>query len=109
MHTDSIGQKIKKLRKKMGLSQVELAVEINRTRSFVSNIENEIDTPGLYACIAFAKFFNVTLDWLVFNEKDIINIVDNNEKNLIYAYRKMSKDKADMFLKLMVDAAKNDN
>ena len=104
----NFGKKIKKLRKDMGLSQDELSIVIGKTRSFISNIENGIDSPGLNTCISFSKFFNVTLDWLIFDYDNNENIFDINERKLIYLYRKMDKKQTEIILKLMLELKRNE-
>lgn len=60
------GQRLKKLRKALGLSIKELAKNLNFIISDASicRYENGKRKPRLYAVIAIAKFFNVSLEYL---------------------------------------------
>lgn len=65
-----IGRNIAKLRISRGLSQGDLGKEIGLTPSAISNIENAVSYPYVDTLIRFAKFFSVTMEYLLSN-KDI--------------------------------------
>lgn len=65
-----IGRNIAKLRISRGLSQGDLGKEIGLTPSAISNIENAVSYPSIDTLIRFAKFFSVTMEYLLSN-KDI--------------------------------------
>lgn len=65
-----IGRNIAKLRISRGLSQGDLGKEIGLTPSAISNIENAVSYPSIDTLIRFAKFFSVTIEYLLSN-KDI--------------------------------------
>ena len=65
-----IGRTIAKLRISRGLSQGDLGKEIGLTPSAISNIENAVSYPSIDTLIRFAKFFSVTIEYLLSN-KDI--------------------------------------
>jgi transcriptional regulator with XRE-family HTH domain len=60
----TIAEKIKELRKERGLSQVELAVEIDVYPDYISWWESGKRTPSLLNAIALADTFSVSLDEL---------------------------------------------
>ena len=60
-----LGQRIKELRKEFGLSQVELAAEMEVTKQTISNWENENIQPSIDMLVALANTFNVTTDYLL--------------------------------------------
>ena len=60
-----IKDKIKELRLEKGLTQSQLAKEINFSLSIVSKWENDKKTPSIPAVIILAKYFNVTSDYLL--------------------------------------------
>lgn len=68
-----IGRNIAKLRISRGLSQGDLGKEIGLTPSAISNIENAVSYPSIDTLIRFAKFFSVTMEYLLSN-KDIEQI-----------------------------------
>lgn len=70
MDIKHIGRNIAKLRISRGLSQGDLGKEIGLTPSAISNIENAVSYPSIDTLIRFAKFFSVTIEYLLSN-KDI--------------------------------------
>lgn len=60
-----LGERICKLRKELGWSQVELAKRIGVTKQTVSNWENENIQPSIEMLIRLAKLFNVSTDYLL--------------------------------------------
>ncbi len=60
-----IAEKLKKLRAPTGLSQRELAKELNITKSAYSNYESGIRMPSYEILIKICKYFEVTSDYLL--------------------------------------------
>ena len=60
-----LGEKICAQRKKLGLSQEELAVRLNVTRQAVSKWETGTSVPELETLVALARVFGVTTDYLL--------------------------------------------
>lgn len=60
-----IAEKIVLLRKKKGISQEELANELNTSRQAISKWENNQSTPDLEKLMALSKYFDVTTDYLL--------------------------------------------
>lgn len=58
-------QKIKELRKRDELSQISFAENIGFSQAAISAWENGTREPGIEALIQIAKYFNVSLDYLV--------------------------------------------
>ena len=58
-------ERIKELRQEKGLSAVQLAKEINVSDSAIIRWENSQRLPNIIALVALAKYFGVTLDYLV--------------------------------------------
>lgn len=77
-----IGNKIMELRKKMGLSQEELAEKIGVARQTISKWELGETSPDLNQAKELSKIFNVSLDELTNNDiKDIlVEKTSNTEK-----------------------------
>lgn len=78
----NLGNKIVNLRKKINISQEELAEKVGVTRQTISKWELEETTPDIKQAKELSKIFNVSLDELTNN--DISNIlikkVSNTEK-----------------------------
>lgn len=74
---ETLGMRLKKLRNAVGMLQTELVDKINSkhgtkiTSSMLSKWESDRDTPTLDNARLLAKFFNVTLDYLITGEEPI--------------------------------------
>ena len=60
-----LNENIKQLRQARGISQVELAKELNVTKQCVSIWENDNIQPSVEMRVKLAKFFGVTTDFLL--------------------------------------------
>ncbi len=58
-------ENLKLLRTEMGLGQVELSKQLGVSKGIVSLWENGLREPGMSNLIALAKFFKVSVDYLV--------------------------------------------
>ena len=56
---------LKALRIESGIGQVELAKQIGVSKGIISLWENGLREPNMYSLISLAKFFNVSIDYLV--------------------------------------------
>lgn len=59
------GQRLKELRLERGLSQTELATELNISQRAVSHYENEEHDLSTDLIISICKFFGVSADYLL--------------------------------------------
>lgn len=76
---DSLGTKIKELRKEKGWSQRELGMRIHVSESSVSMYERGENEPSIAALKALAREFGVTVDELVGHEAwGTMNLTDRN-------------------------------
>ncbi len=62
---ETLGMRLKALRKEKGLSQVELARLIGVGKSIVSLYEKDVSEPTSSKIIAICKCFDVTSDYLL--------------------------------------------
>jgi len=62
---EKFSQNLKELRLEKNLTQVQLAKETGLSQTAIANWENEKRIPNINAIIIFAKFFNVTADYLL--------------------------------------------
>lgn len=60
----NIGERIKLLRKKQGLSQKKMGEDLGLGISTISQYENLVNTPDTKTVIKIAEYFNVTTDYL---------------------------------------------
>ena len=58
-------ERLKELRIEKSVGQIELAAKINVSKGIISLWENGLREPKLSNLIALAKFFEVSLDYLV--------------------------------------------
>lgn len=58
--------RVKELREKRKMSQTSLAMKVGTTQQTISKIENEIMTPHGDVLMNLARFFHVTVDYLVY-------------------------------------------
>ena len=63
--TENYGEQIKSYRIKLGLTQNQVAAEMDVTPSYISNVENGRTAMSLRFLIYYAKLMGVTLDELV--------------------------------------------
>lgn len=57
--------RLKELRQERGIGQIELAKKLEVSKGIISLWENGLREPNMYSLIKLAKFFNVTIDYLV--------------------------------------------
>ena len=80
------GQKLRKLRKKKGISAKKLAKIFNCSPSLIYNVEKDYNQPQPEFIVKTADFFKVTSDYMLgIEDKRIIS-----EGDLILLYRKLS-------------------
>ena len=59
-----IGENIQRFRKEARMSQEELAEKVGVSRQTVAKWENGTTVPDIYACMAMAEIFGISLDGL---------------------------------------------
>ena len=75
----SIGQKIKAIRTKKGLSQLKLSELIDRSSTYISYIESGIKSMSLATFVLIANALNVTADELLLDNLENTIKVSNHE------------------------------
>ena len=58
-------ERFKELWYEKGLNQVELAKQLGVSNGVISLWENGLREPGMYSLIQIAKYFDVSIDYLV--------------------------------------------
>lgn len=84
----TFGEKIQKLRKEAGLSQEELAYQLDVSRQAISKWERDNGYPETEKIVRMSKIFHVTLDYLL-NEEETQTQVPKAERG-IYVSREMA-------------------
>ena len=57
--------RIKQLRKEKGYTQQKVALDLNVSRESLSYYENGKRQPSLELLVAFSKYYNVSIDYLI--------------------------------------------
>ena len=57
--------RLKELRKKNGISQLKLAMDLNMNQNSISRYENGVREADYATLIKFADYFNVSIDYLL--------------------------------------------
>lgn len=65
MKNETIGLKLKELRIEKGLTQIELAKQLNLDKSTIAKYERDKIEPSITMLKQFCKFFNVSADYLL--------------------------------------------
>lgn len=64
-YANKFKENLRQFRMEKNIGQVELAKAIDVSKGVISLWENGLRTPNMFALIALAKFFNITIDELV--------------------------------------------
>ena len=67
--TDRICDRLRTLRIEHEISQEKLAEELDIARTTVSHLENGNREPSLYVLMAYAEYFGVSTDWILFGRE----------------------------------------
>lgn len=87
--------RLKELREENGLKRSELARDLNMNAGTIANYENEIRQAPYESLILFAKYFDVSVDYLLGAElrDEVSNALNgalsNSERKLILNYREL--------------------
>ena len=60
---------LKEIRKRKGYSQLKVAMDLSISREALSYYENGKRSPDVDMLIKFSRYFNVSIDYLVFGEE----------------------------------------
>lgn len=82
-----IGKRIKDLRTKKGMLQQDLAKELNVSKSTIAMWETSKRMPDTEMLRRIARFFNVSIDFLLDNEKSSSNNVEELPEELVILNR----------------------
>lgn len=66
----SLGERIKRLRQERGLSQAQLSKKLNVHQKQISGYERGIHAPSVDLLVKMATLFNVSLDYLAFDDRE---------------------------------------
>ena len=88
-----LGNNLKTMRKKTGLSQEELAKKLDLSRSTYNSYEQDICEPPLDVLCKLADVFNVSIDELIGHTQKKLSFTRDDLLDKINNYSKMISDK----------------
>ena len=95
---ETFGQRFQRLRKKIGLTQEEIAEKVNLSAQAVSKWENVLTAPDIFVLPKLADILSVTLDELLGHEVLTTKVLPLEKR----------KDINSMLLKINVDSSDGD-
>lgn len=96
-----LGDRIKKLRKDIGLTIEELAKKTESSKSYIWELENKsISKPSAEKLSRIASVLGVTTDYLVANEKKDA-VVSAKDEVFIKKYKSLKPEQKEKYRKLM--------
>ena len=101
----NIGEKIVFLRKKKGISQEELAHELNTSRQAISKWENNQSTPDLEKLVALSKYFHVTTDYLLMDKVET-TVNDNSHCEVNIEFERLKEEVSEKEYQYAIDESK---
>lgn len=86
--------KLKEFRKRLNLSQQQIADKLKINQKTYSNYENGIAEPSIANLIKLSKLFGVSVDTLIGNDAEIIDLttLDENRKYVVNKVAKVLDD-----------------
>lgn len=98
----SIGNRLKNLRNKNDLTQKNVASKLGLNNKTLSGYENDVSTPDADTLAVLAKFYGVSVNYLITGESDAVNhddfmktievqFMDASENDRDKIYRKVSE------------------
>ena len=94
-------KRLKKLRSAKEITQAEFAKVIGVAQQAVARWEKEKSEPDNGTLKQLAKYFSVSIDYLLDNEKNNLPVFNDDETKLIYSYRKLDGDGKNLLLGLV--------
>lgn len=94
-----IGERMKEVREKNGLTQSALAKKLNISRSAVNAWEMGVSIPSAQYLVELSKLFKVTTDYLLgLSTEELVDIsfLEEEEKKLLYGFLDYFKKYGDM-------------
>lgn len=107
MPRQQIADRIKQLRLDAREMQVDLAAALGVSRSHLANIETGRDIPGREMLIALARYYGVSVDWLLTGQGPRITAMTDQEARLLEAFRRIPPTEAEAILNMLEARFKN--
>jgi transcriptional regulator with XRE-family HTH domain len=101
MDYSEVGGRIKRLRKIKHLSTEAMATELNFSERHYKRIESGSITPSAELLIKVSKFFNVSIDFIIFGNKN--TLIPDEIEQLVYKFHSLNKQGKQILLNLADD------
>lgn len=94
----TLGEKLKELRKKFGLTQEELGSMMNVSRQAITKWENDNGIPDISNLVQLANFFEISVDYLLDEKKELphlslrISLDKKKYKNKLSSYAEILQE-----------------
>jgi len=97
-----LGERLKKLRVRHGLTQDDVAFQLSMDRTSISKYEHGVLEPPISVSRKFAKMYNIGLDYLIGNELNLIvlNDGDSTGDDDVLPFAKLTKEEKMLILKM---------
>lgn len=79
------GERLKELREDQGMTQSDLAIMLNTSRTTISSYESNTNEPSFQILIKISDIFNVSTDYLLCRtkEKQNLNLLNSTNKDFL--------------------------
>lgn len=101
----TLGERIRELRKKHGLSQEQLADKLNVSRQAVQKWESNINEPNIETIKCIACYFQVDYEYLLNGKALDLPLKDTNEKNEHIVLKKTKNNNLIIYYILLIISA----
>jgi len=88
--TDTTGKRVLWLRQRLGITQVELAHQVNVRQSYVSDIEHNRAIPSIQVLVSIANVLDTSIDFLLLRSDD--PLLPNDEEDDERAATDLARD-----------------
>jgi len=97
-----LGERLKKLRVRHGLTQDDVAFQLSMDRTSISKYEHGVLEPPISVSRKFAKMYNIGLDYLIGNELNLIvlNDGDSTGDDDVLPFANLTKEEKMLILKM---------
>ena len=87
----TLGERIKRLRQERGWSQTRLAQKLTVHQKQISGYERGVHVPSTELLIKMAETFNVSLDYLAFDNREDLRRVQIGDRDLLQRLEELDK------------------
>jgi len=87
----ALGDRIKKLRQQRGWSQAQLSKKLNVHQKQISGYERGVHSPSIELLVRMAELFNVSLDYIAFDNREEKNIIPIADRELMQAVQQIDR------------------